>query len=184
MAFLITSSLKTPLRRFSFHDWKGLPLMISVLKPWLEDLQIDAILGLPDKPCEEEDGIRFLTGLTSFARIIERAMTIVEESGGRYHVLLIIADGQITKDVLELELEFSYKHSERHLLGDPFEESDAALNQSLWGASSSAEHHQQQQQQGMSSYQANIITIICMTNASNSATSHNIINGFFRGWMV
>ncbi|CAN6990187.1 unnamed protein product [Brassica rapa subsp. trilocularis] len=44
----------------------------------------------------------------------------------------------------------------RHLLGDPFEESDAALNQSLWGASSSAEHHQQQQQQGMSSYQANV----------------------------
>nr|VDC94409.1 unnamed protein product [Brassica oleracea] len=36
------------------------------------------------------------------------------------------------------------------------EESDAALNQSLWGASSSAEHHQQQQQQGMSSYQANV----------------------------
>ncbi|KAF3498399.1 hypothetical protein DY000_02053391 [Brassica cretica] len=35
------------------------------------------------------------------------------------------------------------------------EESDAALNQSLWGASSSAEHSQQQQQQGMSSYQAN-----------------------------
>ena len=56
----------------------------------------------------------FVAGLTSFARIIERAMTIVEESGGRYHVLLIIADGQITKDVLELELEFSYKHSERY----------------------------------------------------------------------
>uniref|UniRef100_M4F306 Uncharacterized protein n=2 Tax=Brassica campestris TaxID=3711 RepID=M4F306_BRACM len=69
---------------------------------------------------------RSTAGLTSFARIIERAMTIVEESGGR------------------------------HLLGDPLEESDAALNQSLWGASSSAEHHQQQQQQGMSSYQANI----------------------------
>ncbi|CAF2152504.1 unnamed protein product [Brassica napus] len=48
------------------------------------------------------------------------------------------------------------QHSERHLLGDPLEESDAALNQSLWGASSSPEHHQQQQQQGMSSYQANI----------------------------
>ncbi|KAG5412737.1 hypothetical protein IGI04_000304, partial [Brassica rapa subsp. trilocularis] len=34
------------------------------------------------------------------------------------------------------------------------EESDAALDQSLCGASSSAEHSQQQQQQGMSSYQA------------------------------
>ncbi|KAH0854851.1 hypothetical protein HID58_037112 [Brassica napus] len=35
-----------------------------------------------------------LAGPTSFAPIIERAMTIVEESGGQYHVLLIIADGQ------------------------------------------------------------------------------------------
>ncbi|KAH0899685.1 LOW QUALITY PROTEIN: hypothetical protein HID58_049253 [Brassica napus] len=34
------------------------------------------------------------------------------------------------------------------------EESDAALYQSLWGASSSAEHHQQQ---GISSYQANVL---------------------------
>ena len=54
----------------------------------------------------------FVAGRTSFARIIERAMTIVEESGGRYHVLLIISDGQITKDVLELELELGYKHSQ------------------------------------------------------------------------
>ncbi|KAJ0257863.1 hypothetical protein HA466_0086580 [Hirschfeldia incana] len=37
-----------------------------------------------------------LSGPTSFAPIIERAMTIVEESGGQYHVLLIIADGQVT----------------------------------------------------------------------------------------
>lgn len=36
-----------------------------------------------------------LAGPTSFAPIIERAMTIVEESGGQYHVLLIIADGQV-----------------------------------------------------------------------------------------
>ncbi|KAM0000439.1 putative copine [Helianthus debilis subsp. tardiflorus] len=27
------------------------------------------------------------------------AMTIVEESGGQYHVLLIIADGQVTRSV-------------------------------------------------------------------------------------
>ncbi|KAG2269426.1 hypothetical protein Bca52824_063981 [Brassica carinata] len=40
-----------------------------------------------------------LAGPTSFAPIIERAMTIVEESGGQYHVLLIIADGQVTKSV-------------------------------------------------------------------------------------
>ncbi|KAF8090876.1 hypothetical protein N665_0462s0013 [Sinapis alba] len=37
-----------------------------------------------------------LAGPTSFAPIIERAMTIVEESGGQYHVLLIIADGQVS----------------------------------------------------------------------------------------
>ncbi|XP_006301528.2 E3 ubiquitin-protein ligase RGLG5 isoform X1 [Capsella rubella] len=40
-----------------------------------------------------------LSGPTSFAPIIERAMTIVEESGGQYHVLLIIADGQVTQSV-------------------------------------------------------------------------------------
>ncbi|KAJ3687494.1 hypothetical protein LUZ61_016658 [Rhynchospora tenuis] len=36
-----------------------------------------------------------LAGPTSFAPIIEMAMTIVEKSGGQYHVLLIIADGQV-----------------------------------------------------------------------------------------
>ncbi|KAL5758129.1 hypothetical protein ACOSP7_020740 [Xanthoceras sorbifolium] len=36
-----------------------------------------------------------LAGPTSFATVIEMAMTIVEQSGGYYHVLVIIADGQI-----------------------------------------------------------------------------------------
>ncbi|GJX45520.1 E3 ubiquitin protein ligase RGLG2-like protein isoform X2 [Tanacetum coccineum] len=36
-----------------------------------------------------------LAGPTSFAPVIEQAMTIVEKSGGQYHVLLIIADGQV-----------------------------------------------------------------------------------------
>ncbi|CAN1273031.1 E3 ubiquitin-protein ligase RGLG1 [Linum perenne] len=40
-----------------------------------------------------------LAGPTSFGPIIEKAMTIVEESGGQYHVLLIIADGQVTRSV-------------------------------------------------------------------------------------
>ncbi|XP_004504141.1 E3 ubiquitin-protein ligase RGLG5-like [Cicer arietinum] len=40
-----------------------------------------------------------LAGPTSFAPIIEMAMTIVEKSGGQYHVLLIIADGQVTRSV-------------------------------------------------------------------------------------
>ncbi|XP_021653486.2 E3 ubiquitin-protein ligase RGLG2 isoform X2 [Hevea brasiliensis] len=40
-----------------------------------------------------------LAGPTSFAPIIEMAITIVEQSSGRYHVLLIIADGQLTRSV-------------------------------------------------------------------------------------
>ncbi|THG02749.1 hypothetical protein TEA_009308 [Camellia sinensis var. sinensis] len=36
---------------------------------------------------------------TSFGPIIEMAMTIVEKSGGQYHVLLIITDGQVTRSV-------------------------------------------------------------------------------------
>ncbi|KAF7834472.1 E3 ubiquitin-protein ligase RGLG5 isoform X1 [Senna tora] len=40
-----------------------------------------------------------LAGPTSFAPIIEMAMTIVEQSGGQYHVLLVIADGQVTRSV-------------------------------------------------------------------------------------
>ncbi|XP_062207807.1 E3 ubiquitin-protein ligase RGLG2-like [Phragmites australis] len=40
-----------------------------------------------------------LAGPTSFAPIVEMAMTIVEQSGGQYHVLLIIADGQVTRSV-------------------------------------------------------------------------------------
>ncbi|XP_065634809.1 E3 ubiquitin-protein ligase RGLG2-like, partial [Quercus suber] len=40
-----------------------------------------------------------LAGPTSFALVIEMAITIVEQSGGQYHVLLIIADGQVTRSV-------------------------------------------------------------------------------------
>ncbi|KAF2292796.1 hypothetical protein GH714_029014 [Hevea brasiliensis] len=40
-----------------------------------------------------------MEGPTSFAPIIEMAITIVEQSSGRYHVLLIIADGQLTRSV-------------------------------------------------------------------------------------
>ncbi|XP_072981171.1 E3 ubiquitin-protein ligase RGLG5-like isoform X2 [Typha angustifolia] len=38
-----------------------------------------------------------LAGPTSFAPIIETATGIVDNSGGQYHVLLIIADGQVTR---------------------------------------------------------------------------------------
>ncbi|EEF47612.1 E3 ubiquitin-protein ligase RGLG2 [Ricinus communis] len=40
-----------------------------------------------------------LAGPTSFAPIIDMAITIVEQSGGQYHVLLIIADGQVTRSI-------------------------------------------------------------------------------------
>ncbi|XP_047943681.1 E3 ubiquitin-protein ligase RGLG2-like isoform X2 [Salvia hispanica] len=40
-----------------------------------------------------------LSGPTSFAPIIETAIGIVDRSGGQYHVLLIIADGQVTTSV-------------------------------------------------------------------------------------
>ncbi|KAI3981727.1 hypothetical protein MKX01_027712, partial [Papaver californicum] len=40
-----------------------------------------------------------LAGPTSFAPTIEMATTIVQQSGGHYHVLLIIADGQVTRSV-------------------------------------------------------------------------------------
>ncbi|KAG2579570.1 E3 ubiquitin-protein ligase RGLG2-like [Panicum virgatum] len=40
-----------------------------------------------------------LAGPTSFAPIIETSIGIVDSSGGQYHVLLIIADGQVTRSV-------------------------------------------------------------------------------------
>ncbi|XP_059663784.1 E3 ubiquitin-protein ligase RGLG2-like isoform X2 [Cornus florida] len=62
-----------------------------------------------DMPCNgfEEALLRYreivpqirLAGPTSFAPMIETAIGIVDNSGGQYHVLLIIADGQVTRSV-------------------------------------------------------------------------------------
>ena len=42
-----------------------------------------------------------ISGPTSFAPVIEMAMTIVGKSGGQYHVLVIIADGQVINSILD-----------------------------------------------------------------------------------
>ena len=38
-----------------------------------------------------------MSGPTSFGPIIRQAMKVVKRSGNRYHILLIIADGAITR---------------------------------------------------------------------------------------
>ncbi|KAJ7982105.1 E3 ubiquitin-protein ligase RGLG2 [Quillaja saponaria] len=40
-----------------------------------------------------------LSGPTSYAPVVEAAMDIVDKSGGQFHVLVIIADGQVTRSV-------------------------------------------------------------------------------------
>lgn len=41
-----------------------------------------------------------LSGPTSFAPIIRNAIRIVNDSSGQYHILLIIADGQVNSCIL------------------------------------------------------------------------------------
>ncbi|KAJ6987469.1 E3 ubiquitin-protein ligase RGLG4-like [Populus alba x Populus x berolinensis] len=45
-----------------------------------------------------------LSGPTSYGPVIEAAIDIVEKSKGQYHVLIIIADGQVTKNTRDGEL--------------------------------------------------------------------------------
>ncbi|XP_065852897.1 E3 ubiquitin-protein ligase RGLG4 [Euphorbia lathyris] len=48
-----------------------------------------------------------LSGPTSYAPVIEASMDIVEKSRGQYHVLVIIADGQVTRSIDTSERELS-----------------------------------------------------------------------------
>ncbi|XP_002265556.2 E3 ubiquitin-protein ligase RGLG4 isoform X1 [Vitis vinifera] len=48
-----------------------------------------------------------LSGPTSYAPVVEAAIDIVEKSGGQYHVLVIIADGQVTRSVNANDKELS-----------------------------------------------------------------------------
>ncbi|MBA0592226.1 hypothetical protein Gorai_009210, partial [Gossypium raimondii] len=48
--------------------------------------------------CEYDKFVSLLLGPTSFAPIINASIDIVEGSNGQYHVLVIIADGQVTRN--------------------------------------------------------------------------------------
>ena len=47
-----------------------------------------------------------MTGPTSFAPVIEMAITIVEQNHGQYHVLVIIADGQVWISALNYVVQY------------------------------------------------------------------------------
>ncbi|KAK7267253.1 hypothetical protein RIF29_19920 [Crotalaria pallida] len=99
---------------------------ISIIGKTLSSLNVDNSIpcfGFGDASTHDEDVFSFLSnerfcnglealsryreivpclrlfGPTSFAPIIEMAMTIVERSGGKFYVLIIIADGQVTRAV-------------------------------------------------------------------------------------
>lgn len=48
-----------------------------------------------------------LSGPTSYAPIVDAAVDIVEGSAGQFHVLVIIADGQVTRSVNTSQVELS-----------------------------------------------------------------------------
>jgi len=81
------------------HSFNGRSLheIGSIMNPYEQAI---SILGRTLSPFDEDNLIPcygFGDGPTSFAPIVEASMGIVEASGGQYHVLVVIADGQVTK---------------------------------------------------------------------------------------
>ncbi|RXH86696.1 hypothetical protein DVH24_021969 [Malus domestica] len=61
-----------------------------------------SIIGKTLSPFDEDNLIPcfgFGDGPTSYGPVVEAAMDIVEKSGGQFHVLVIIADGQVTRSI-------------------------------------------------------------------------------------
>ncbi|XP_060673785.1 E3 ubiquitin-protein ligase RGLG4 isoform X2 [Ziziphus jujuba] len=82
----------------SLHSINGSPnpyeQVICIIGKTLEHFNKDNLI-----PC-----FGFGDGRTSFAPVIEAAMDIVEKSGGQYHVLVIIASGEVTRSMDTSEL--------------------------------------------------------------------------------
>ncbi|CAK9181660.1 unnamed protein product [Ilex paraguariensis] len=53
-----------------------------------------------------------LAGPTSYAPVVDAAISVVEKSGGRFHVLVIITDGQVTRSVDASDEELSPQEKE------------------------------------------------------------------------
>ncbi|KAF3676309.1 E3 ubiquitin-protein ligase RGLG2 [Capsicum annuum] len=69
-----------------------------------------SIIGKTLSPFDEDNLIPcfgFGDGPTSYGPVIDAAVDIVERTGGQYHVLVIIADGQVTRSVNTSDSELS-----------------------------------------------------------------------------
>lgn len=91
-----TRDIVMDLRKF-WHDTEKLSLNWNsqVLCLFFPDPYVFKIVELDQLILKPPFFSHLMAGPTSFAPIIEMAITIVEQSVGQYHVLVIIADGQV-----------------------------------------------------------------------------------------